>query len=210
MLRRRTGDRIEVIDSTAQRFAATLEIADRSVVATLNEQLATPAQPQRFEITVAQAIPKGQKMDFVVEKLTELGVATIMPFYSERTIPQVSRRETRWQRLAAAAAQQSGRSEIPTVEAPGDFEALVERFGNYDCVLFLWELAEQRPLRASLPTLVERAKSILVIVGPEGGFSSAEAAAAQQHGAHFLSLGRRIVRTETAAIVMLAILNYLA
>ncbi|MBV9403478.1 MAG: RsmE family RNA methyltransferase, partial [Candidatus Eremiobacteraeota bacterium] len=173
VLRRRTGDRIEVIDSTAQRFAATLEIAHRSVVATLNERLATAAQPQRFEITVAQAIPKGQKMDFVVEKLTELGVATIMPFYSERTIPQVSRRETRWQRLAAAAAQQSGRSEIPTVEAPGDFEALVKRFGKYDCVLFLWELAEQRPLRASLPALVERAKSILVIVGPEGGFSSA-------------------------------------
>ncbi|MBV8689679.1 MAG: 16S rRNA (uracil(1498)-N(3))-methyltransferase [Candidatus Eremiobacteraeota bacterium] len=210
VLRRRTGDRIEVIDSTVERFVATIEIVNRSIVAMLSEKLPTQRESSSFTVTVAQAMPKGQKMDFVVEKLTELGVFAIVPFYCERTIPQASRREARWQRLAETAAKQSGRSSVPVVESPLDFESLIERFAGFDCVLFLWELAEQGPLRETLPALISAAKSILLIVGPEGGFSSAEAAAAEESGAHLLSLGTRIVRTETAALVMLAILNYLA
>ncbi|MBV8726667.1 MAG: 16S rRNA (uracil(1498)-N(3))-methyltransferase [Candidatus Eremiobacteraeota bacterium] len=212
VLRRRTGDRIEVIDSAAQRFEAMIEVDRKSVVATLENRVAGADEAAAFSVSVAQAIPKGQKMDFVVEKLTELGAYEILPFYCERTVPRRSEggRHERWERLAASAARQSGRSRIPAVVAPHDFDTILERFNGYDRVLFLWELAEQQPLHDRLPRLLKGARSILVVVGPEGGFSSEEATLAQQRGAHLTSIGRRIVRTETAALVMLAILNYLA
>ena len=210
VLRRNTGDRIEVIDSAAQRFDATIEVDRRSVFATLSERIAATEEPPTFSISVAQAVPKGQKMDFVIEKLTELGAAEILPFYCERTVPRRSRRDERWERLAAAAARQSGRSTIPAVLPAADFESILDRFSRYDRVLFLWELAEQLPLRDRLPQLLASVHSILVIVGPEGGFSSEEALLAQENGANLVSIGSRIVRTETAALVMLAILNYLA
>jgi len=210
VLRRHTGDRIEVIDSAAQRFDATIEIERRSVFAILSECITAAVEPSTFSISVAQAVPKGQKMDFVVEKLTELGVAEILPFYCERTVPRHSRRDERWQRLAATAARQSGRSTIPAVSIPEDFASILERFSRYDRVLFLWELAERHPLRDRLPQLLSGAYSILVIIGPEGGFSSEEALLAQENGANLISIGSRIVRTETAALVMLSILNYLA
>jgi 16S rRNA (uracil1498-N3)-methyltransferase len=211
VLRKRSGDTIQIVDSTAQRFEATLEIVDRTVRARLGERF-VPSAPERFEITVAQGVPKGQKMDFVVEKLTELGAATIVPLYSERSVvvDTGSSKIDRWRRLAKTAAAQCGRDKIPEVAEPLEFQKLVESFSDYDCVLFPWELAEQVPLKTVLPELVDSARRIFVVIGPEGGFSHAEAEAAQRHGAHVIGLGTRILRTETAALVVVALLNYVA
>jgi len=213
VLRKRTGDRIEVIDSATQRFSAVLKVDGRSVRATLAEHVARTAPTASIVITVAQAMPKGQKMDFVVEKLTELGVIEIVPFFSERTIasrvehPKVER----WRRLAKTAAQQSGRVKIPRVALPEDFPALLDRFALFDRVLFAWELTEGEPLlRDRLPQLLAGAGSRMVGIGPEGGFSSEESARAAAAGAQLISLGSRILRTETAGLVLLALLNYLA
>lgn len=210
MLRKRDGDEIEVIDSAAQRFSATLAIDGRIVQATLREQKAS-ASSSLPVVTVAQGVPKGQKMDFVVEKLTELGVAQILPLQSERTVvTDVSENKIeRWRRLAKTAAQQCGRNEIPEISQPLAFADLCASFANYDAVLFPWELADRTPLRERLPELVAGARRILVVIGPEGGFSHAEADAAAAAGAQMLSLGSRILRTETAALVVLSLLNYL-
>lgn len=206
----RDGDEVEVIDSAAQRFLAVIVVDGRSVHARLRERVAGAAS-SGLAITVAQGVPKGQKMDFVVEKLTELGVAAIIPLQSERTIvTDVSANKIeRWRRLAKTAAQQCGRSDIPQVAEPQDFAGLVSAFSGYDAVLFPWELAESAPLRETLPPLVSDARRILVVVGPEGGFSHGEADAAGAAGAHSISLGSRILRTETAALVLLSVLNYL-
>jgi len=211
VLRKRSGDTIQIVDSTAQRFEATLEIVDRTVRARLGERF-VPAIPERFEITVAQGLPKGQKMDFVVEKLTGLGAATIVPLYSERSVvvDTGSAKIDRWRRLAKTAAAQCGRDKIPEVTEPLEFQKVVASFSDYDCVLFPWELAEQVSLRSVLPELIERAGRILVVIGPEGGFSHAEAEAAQRHGAHVVGLGTRILRTDTAALVVVALLNYVS
>ncbi len=101
VLRKRSGDMVQIIDSGANRFEAVLEIADGSVRARLGEPAAPPVSPG-LHITVAQGVPKGQKMDFVVEKLTELGAASIVPFYSERSIVVESGQGKldRWRRLA--------------------------------------------------------------------------------------------------------------
>jgi len=209
VLRLRAGDEIEIVDSAGTLFAAMLQTSG-DLRALLGMELGK-AEACAIEIDVAQGIPKGAKMDFVVEKLSELGVRALLPVRSERTIARdvSDAKIDRWRRLAKSAAQQSGRRDVLAVEDPVDFATLCARFGQYDAVLFLWEIAEQRPLRELLPGLVAQAGRVLVVVGPEGGFSHDEAEAARRAGAHPLSLGSRILRTETAALAFVAVLNYL-
>jgi 16S rRNA (uracil1498-N3)-methyltransferase len=209
VLRLRDGDVIEVVDSAGVIFSATLETKDGELHARLGDAQAA-AVTARVAIDVAQGIPKGQKMDFVVEKLGELGVRRLIPLQSERTIVQDlgAAKLERWRRLARNSAQQSGRTDLLAVADPLPFAQLCLRFSEYDAVLFPWELAEHQPLRERLPALISAAKTILVVVGPEGGFSHSEAESAQAAGAHLLSLGSRILRTETAALAVVAVLEY--
>ena len=214
VLRLRAGDRIELVDSGGTLFDAALSIDDGRVQATLTAVL--PAEPasnaKPLRVDVAQALPKGQKMDFVVEKTAELGVETIVPFSSERSIAAGvgSAKLERWRRLAKTASQQSGRRTVARIEDPVAFDRLLERFSAYDVVLFPWELAPRVPLRDRLPLLLQSACTALVVVGPEGGFSHDEAGTAVARGAEMLWLGPRILRTETAAMALLAIIGAFA
>jgi len=206
-LRGRSGDCILVIDSAAQEFRATLTVAQGSVEAHLDELIRTHNRESTRAITLAQVVPKGQKLDYVVEKATELGLYALIPVRSSRSVGEASvNKLTRWRNLARSAAQQSGRSRVPDVEGPIDFPALVTRIRDFDAAIFAWELAE-RPLRTTLAS-IGNARSILVIVGPEGGFSHEEADAAVAAGAHAVSLGSRILRTETAPLVILTAILY--
>ena len=212
VLRLASGDRIEVVDSAGSLFAAELAVDGAAVRATLLEPIDAAAPESAMQIDVAQAVPKGQKMDFIVEKATELGAAALLPFYSERTIVHEAgaAKLERWRRLAKTAAQQCGRRTIPAIREPlPTFEALVERFEEYDCVLFAWELAAHLPLREELPRLLAGKRRVLAVVGPEGGFTHAEAEAARERGAHPIWLGPRILRTETAALALLAVIDAL-
>lgn len=213
VLRLGSGDAIEAIDSAGVLFRATLFLSGKRLEASLDDVIDARGDDDALEIDVAQGLPKGQKMDFVVEKLTELGVRRIIPFESERAVVRDagSAKLERWRRLAQSAAQQSGRRTIPEIADPLAFDALLEQAGAYDLVLFPWEIADaQVALRATLPGLLSGARRVLAIVGPEGGFSHAEAARAQQAGAKVISLGRRVLRTETAGIVLVSILQYLS
>ncbi len=209
VLRKSAGDAIVVGDSAGRTFAASLEIEGSRVRARLDALLESVVPPT-LEITLAQGLAKGHKMDFVVEKATELGVARILPFASERTIGEGERagKLERWRRLARSASQQCGRSDIPSVESPLSWTALLERAREFDRVLVPWESAERVPLRETLGALLAGAKSVLVVIGPEGGLSHAEAFAAQGRGAALVSLGSRILRTETAGLVACSVLLY--
>lgn len=211
VLRMHGGDTIEVIDSSARRFAAAIAIDGKTVRATL-QTLHDVQQAALPQVTIAQGIPKGQKMDYIVEKLTELGAAAIVPLQSERTIvSQVSPNKIeRWRRLAKSAAQQCGRADIPQIGEQQTLDALLRTFESYDRVLLPWELAQRTPLHERLPALLEAAQRVLVLIGPEGGFSHAEADAARAAGAELISLGPRILRTETAGLVALAVIGYVS
>lgn len=211
VLRLRDGDGIELVDSAGTRFDARLNVDGNGVSASLLDAHPAGAAAAR-SIDVAQAVPKGQKMDFVVEKATELGARAILPFFSERSVAREpgTAKLDRWRRLARAAAQQCGRAYVPEIPAVLSFEELLEGFSRYDLVLFPWELAPAEPLRQTLPRLLGRAAQILLVIGPEGGFSHAEADTAAGRGAHLVWLGPRILRTETAAMVLLAILEYVS
>ena len=210
VLRRRSGDRVEVVDSGGSAFAATLEVDGRVVGATLDAQLDRGEVEPALRITLAQAVPKGQKMDLVVEKATELGAFAIVPVRSARVIGHDTgaAKVERWRRIARAAAQQSGRVRIPEIAAVHDWGALQATFASYERVYVAWELAEQVPLRDVFEGDARDASSVLVVIGPEGGFAAEEVAGARSAGARVISLGRRILRTETAALVVLSALLY--
>lgn len=213
VLRLRQGDRVTLFDDEGWEH--------EGVVRSLAEQVAeieilNSAQPGRessLDVTLAQALGKGEKMDLVVEKATELGVRTIVPFLSARTIPRldgkkIERRRERWQRIALSAAKQSGRTRIPEVLALSDFDELVLRSWPCQSKLLFWEdepqrtLAQVREAKASLD-------SLLLMIGPEGGFSPEEVAQAVSHGFEPIRLGKRILRTETAALAALSVVQFL-
>jgi 16S rRNA (uracil1498-N3)-methyltransferase len=202
VLRMRGGEALEVVDSTGTAYAAILELAGDRLRARLLEPIERPSEA-RLRITLAQGLPKASKMDYVIQKGTEAGVAAFVPFSSERTAGEhagASKIE-RWRRIARTAAQQSGRSWVPPVDSPRAWSAVLERFESFDRVLLAWEMARPAPLGEALRGLLAGARSVLIAIGPEGGLSHAEAEAAVARGAAVISLGPRILRTETAGLV---------
>jgi 16S rRNA (uracil1498-N3)-methyltransferase len=210
VLRKRSGDHVQVVDSGGSAYAATLDVDGRAVGATLDERLDPGMVETALRVTVAQAVPKGQKMDLVVEKATELGAHAIVPVRSARVIGHDTSpaKVERWRRIARSAAQQSGRVRVPEIADIHDWDALLATFPRYDRVYVPWELAEPAPLRDVFERDASDARSVLVVIGPEGGFSAEEVVRARAAGARAISLGRRILRTETAALVVLSALLY--
>jgi 16S rRNA (uracil1498-N3)-methyltransferase len=211
VLRRRTGDAVQIVDAAGVAFAAQLEIEGKTVHAVLG--LPLPGEPAEtgLRIVLAQAIPKGQKMDFIVEKATELGVAAIVPLRSLRVTGERTgeHKHERWQRIARSAAQQAGRARVPTVEPEAGWDELRADFARYDRVYLPWEDARGGgSLRERFEADAGRGGPVLIVIGPEGGFSAAEVAGAETAGAVPVSLGSRILRTETAALVVVTAFLY--
>jgi 16S rRNA (uracil1498-N3)-methyltransferase len=212
VLRLQRGDRIEIVDSGAAAFCASVDAVGSVVRATLVENLVRDAAaPAALTLDVAQAVPKARRMEFVIEKGTELGAHAFLPFYCERSVGRRIGPEklARWRRLARSSAQQSGRRDVPEVCEPVEFGALLERFDAYDAVLFAWELAPPMRLRERLLAALPAAGKALIVVGPEGGFTHGEAESGALRGAALLSLGSRILRTDTAAVALLAVIDAL-
>jgi 16S rRNA (uracil1498-N3)-methyltransferase len=210
VLRGRTGDRVQVVDSAGSAFSASIDVSGGAVVATLDERIERGVRESAVRLAIAQAIPKGQKMDLIIEKATELGAAAILPLRSDRVVGERTgdHKIERWQRLAKTAAQQCGRSVIPTVAAIASWDELLATFPSYDRVYIPWELADVQPLRATFEADAPHIASALFVIGPEGGFSSHEVERAIAAGAVAISLGTRILRTETVALVVLAAFAY--
>lgn len=210
VLRKRTGDRVQIVDSGGVAYAATLIVDGREVRATLDERLERGDAEPALAITIVQAVPKGQKMDFVVEKATELGAHAIVPLRSTRVIggETSGAKVERWRRIARAAAQQSGRVRVPEIADVHDWDALIATFERYDRVYVPWELADPAPLRTVFERDLPAARTVMAIIGPEGGFSADEVERARDAGAVTISLGARILRTETAALAILSAALY--
>ncbi|HEY0393873.1 MAG TPA: RsmE family RNA methyltransferase [Candidatus Elarobacter sp.] len=210
VLRKRSGERVQVVDSGGVAYAATLAVTGRDVAATLDARLERGESETALRVTVAQAVPKGQKMDLIVEKATELGAHAIVPVRSARVVGHDTSpaKVERWRRIAKSAAQQSGRARVPEVADVHDWDGLLGTFGGYDRVFVPWELAEPRPLREVFERALPAASSVLIVIGPEGGFAAGEVERASAAGGLAISLGRRILRTETAALVVLSAILY--
>ena len=210
VLRLREGDRLTLFDDTGREHAGVVLSLSPRVAHVRITASHTPARESPLAMTLYQGVAKGRKLDLVVEKATELGVHAIVPVRSARVIGHDTSpaKVERWRRIAKSAAQQSGRVRIPDVAEVHDWDALLGTFGAYDRVFLPWELAEPRPLREVFERALPAASSVLVIIGPEGGFAAGEVERASAAGALPISLGRRILRTETAALVVLSAILY--
>ncbi len=209
VLRAAVGEFVEVRDSTAAVFECVILGLLPEVTVRLERRCEQPAMTE-LAISLAQCLPKGSKMDYVVEKATELGVIRFLPVQSERVIGarEGTGKLDRWRRLARAAAAQSGALAIPEVSEVVDWSGLLALMPGYDRVLIPWEIAPTKP--RALDALVNGASSVLVVIGPEGGLSYREIERAQAVGAQTLSLGRRILRSETAGLVAISAIRYAA
>jgi 16S rRNA (uracil1498-N3)-methyltransferase len=167
-----------------------------------------PERESALQITLAQALGKGDKMDFIVEKAVELGVSSIVPFVSEHTVPRLSsekavRRQARWQKIALSASKQCGRTRVPEIHELTSFADLVRSPATGDLRVVFWE-GESSCGIGQLKAERDQIASLILAIGPEGGFSVQEIALALRHGFRTVHLGKRILRTETAALAALA------
>lgn len=175
-----------------------------------------PSNELPVMVTIACGLPKGDKLDFIVQKGTELGMSGIIPFQAERSIVKWDEKKggkkvERLQKIAKEAAEQCHRTQVPTVSAPKTFRELLAEAANFDVLL----LADEEDAKGGKPhKIAERLKnvyhkqSVLAVFGPEGGLSRNEAEALQSAGFLPISLGPRILRTETAPLYLLSAMSY--
>lgn len=212
VLRLKIGTPVVLADGAGNEFAGTIEeVGKEKLVVTLDGSSVAAAAAAGPGITLYQGLPKGDKMELILQKTTELGVAEIIPFAAARSVARIRKGEetgkvARWQRIAREAARQSGRPSVPRVSLAGDLAEAV-RLSRHSVKLLLWEEEKGNRLRETLAGLPVP-ETIALIVGPEGGLSAEEAATAKESGFIPVSLGERIVRTETAGLAMIAILQF--
>lgn len=166
-----------------------------------------------ISITLYQGLPKAEKMELIVQKAVELGVAAIVPVEMHRSVVRLDEKKAavkqkRWQAIAEAAAKQAGRSVIPEVSLPLSFKEALRRVEAEGTELRLlpYERAAGMAATRDLIRSVKAGQRVAVMIGPEGGFEETEVEAAEAEGFHALTLGKRILRTETAGLVMLSLL----
>ncbi len=212
VMRMRKGDQIICSNGQGRDVLAEIDsVQGQMVLAKILEEL--PADRELpVHVTIAQSLPKGEKMDWIVQKSTELGARCIIPFISARTVVQwdaskISKRLHRWRRIAKEAAEQSQRSILPIIETPVDWSQLIAKSREMNLVMIAYEGEGTTPLNKVLPAC-QPGGNILLVIGPEGGFEPEEVEIAMASGMKAVSLGRRILRTETASLYGLAAISY--
>jgi len=210
VLRKQPGDLLTLLDGQGREYTVRITAIEKEAIETeiVDRRERHPLVPS---VILGQGLPKSDKMDFIVQKATELGVLSIVPIMTERTIVKVKdeeKRITRWQKIAREAAMQSNRPDIPKVEMIRPFGEFIHSLapGPQTLLLLPWEEGTE-PIKNVLRRHSET-NHIVVLIGPEGGFSQAEADAARGMGFHLVSLGQNILRTETAAVAVLSIIGY--
>ena len=215
VLRLQPGARILLLDGEGQQAEAVLEgVAGREVRAFLLSKGHAPGEP-RVQVTLYQSLLRNQRFEWVLQKGTELGVTAFVPVLSERCVARpadVVRKRARWQAIVREAAEQSERGRLPSVALPVAFPDACEDTTDKGPTLMAWEERKGVTLRRALSETMlhdgEGERSLGLFIGPEGGFTAAEAALASAHGIRLVDLGPRVLRAETAAIAALAALSY--
>jgi len=212
VLRLGPGAVVEATDGTGRLYTVRLEALEGDQAWGTIETQTEPTRESPCAITLAQAVLKGDRMSWLVQKATELGVARIVPMETARVVarPTVgsAARHTRWQRIAREAVKQCGRVVVPAVEPPQPFAEVTRKIPQHDAAWLCWEGGGQ-PLAAMATTDGSWPACILLLVGPEGGFTPEEVALAESAGARLASLGPRVLRAESAGLTVVAVCQFL-
>ena len=214
VLRLKKGIQVIVFDGKGREFIGSLKTVSRDEACVVIEKQLDISRESRFRIILAQGLARAEKMDIIIQKATELGVSEIIPFTASRVVSrlnseQAAKKIQRWQRIAIEAAKQCRRDVIPQIE---EMAALAEVLSKYShsmekyIKIIPWEGENRNNLKDILKP--EGFSGCIVLIGPEGGFEEREAALAEKAGFLPVMLGPRILRTETAAISIAAIIQY--
>ena len=215
VMRMRAGDEIIVVHNGEATICEIANLTEEGVhVKKTTRTLRSPELP--IHVTIACGLPKGDKLDLIVQKSTELGMYSFIPFEAERSIvkwdyKKGKKKQERLQKIAKEAAEHSHRTHIPTIEEPISFKKLLQEVENYDVVFLADEEDAKQEVRTRFAEQLKKVydyKSMLVIFGPEGGIAREEAQALQQLGCQCISLGPRILRAETAPFYVLSAISY--
>ena len=207
VLRLGPGDKVTALDGSGREFLVELATLDERLASGRILSVAAPDTEPRTELTLIQAMPKGEKLELILQKCTEIGVSEFLIVETSRSVPRIPQeripaRLDRWRSIVREAAEQSGRTRMPIVAGVIPFREAVARARDCDVRVIAREGGSTDPLITESPP----AGQIALVIGPEGGFSEEEIAAAADAGFEPVSLGHTTLRTETAAIVGAALI----
>ena len=210
VLRAREGQLLTLFDGRGGEYDATIVQIDRRGVRVQVELHRAIERESPLPVTLLQALARGERMDFIVQKATELGVAAIIAMGGDRSVVRLeaeglARRSEHWRAVAISACEQCGRNRVPSIGAVADLESASALTDSASLRLLLAPDAER-----TLTALVQSGSDISLLIGPEGGFSDDELALARQHGFQPCALGPRVLRAETAPLAALAALQAVA
>ena len=213
VLRLKCGEKVRISSNSGENYFGEIDtLADRMVlVRILEEHAADTELPNK--IYLFQGLPKSDKLELIIQKAVELGACEIIPVAMKNCVVKLdekkaSAKQTRWQEIAKSAAKQSKRSVIPAVRRPLSYGEALEAAAALDVRLVPYENERGMAATKEAVEAVRPGQSIGIFIGPEGGFAEDEIALAKERGMQLVSLGRRILRTETAGLAMLSILMY--
>lgn len=213
VLRMKSGERIAISDGQEQEYYCIIEkLEEEQVIATI-EEVVTNSKELPVRITLFQGIPKSDKLELIIQKAVELGACEIVPVAMKRSIAKIDPKKAdkkieRFQAIALSAAKQAKRSVIPTVMKPMSWKEAVAYGKTMDRCLVPYEEERGIAYTREVVKSLHGAKRIALYIGPEGGFDESEIAEAREEGFTTITLGKRILRTETAGLAALSILMF--
>ncbi|MFZ5646668.1 MAG: 16S rRNA (uracil(1498)-N(3))-methyltransferase [Bacillota bacterium] len=211
VLRLKPGDLVELLDGAGRAARASVEHVGKEEVVLLKMGEFTPGGAPPVQVILVQGLARGEKMDLVIQKCTELGVSGVIPLVCHRSVVRLDDgksidRQARWQRVALEAAKQCRRPDVPVVSAPQKLPGVLSGMPEGSLAVMPWEGEESRSFSDALAG--ETPGRVYVIIGPEGGFEKYEVEEARRAGVVTVSLGPRILRTETAGLVCVALIMH--
>lgn len=213
VLRMKIGEPFKVSDGDGNIYLCKVGEIQADTVKAFIESREQAGTELASKIYLFQGLPKSDKMEWIIQKAVELGVYEVIPVVTKRTIVKLDEKKAqkkreRWNMVAESAAKQSGRGLIPTVSKMMQYEEALHYGGDLDVLLIPYELAEGMAWTKEVLNAIGSGHSVGVFIGPEGGFEKTEVDQAVKAGAKEITLGKRILRTETAGLAVLSILMY--
>ena len=217
VLRAKIDDTIEICDSiTSKNYICKIEqIEDKHIYCHIVEEIESNVEPH-IQVSIFQGLPKADKMELVIQKSVELGAYDITPVEMKRCVVKLNEKDKikkiqRWQKISEGAAKQSGRDKIPTIHSIINVHTLCENIKKYDLVLVAYENEKINTLKQELKNIKSdknKQMKIAIVIGPEGGIDKEEIAKLEEYHARVITLGNRILRTETVALNILSVIMY--
>ena len=214
VLRKKQGDNIEICNQdSGESYTCEIEkVENEKVLTKIIEKLQVCYDS--IKVDIYQGLPKADKMELIIQKSVELGANSIIPVAMKRCVVKIEPKEetkkiSRWQKIAESAAKQCGRDKIPIIKLITTTKDILTNINDYDVVLVAYENEKENTLKQELKKLKEQSNvKIAILIGPEGGLEEKDVEKLKENGAKIITLGNRILRTETVALNMLSIIMY--